>query len=282
MLLITGATGTIGRALVAEMASRDVKVRALTRNPGMVTMPVCVEVAAGDFTDIRTLADALTGVTSVFLNPAAVGEAAPEFLALARQHGVAKVVMLSSAAVRDDLPEQVDPLAGWHKRIEDAVTSSGAAWTILRCFEFASNVIQQWSGQIRYAGVVREPYGLATSSPIHERDVAAVAAEILLSDDHRGRTYPLTGPQSLTRLRMVEDIAQAIGRSVAFEEISPEQALRAMTENGLPFSIAESVLAMRAASVGHDAPVTPDAARLARRPMSTFAQWAIDHVRDFV
>ncbi len=281
MLLITGATGNVGRALVEELIGRDTKVRAVTRNPNKANLPEDAEVVAGDVTSPQTLADALTGVTTVFLNPATVGDSAAAFLAFAREHGVTRVVMLSSAAVRDELPQQTDPLAAWHKRIEDEVTSSGLDWTILRSFEFATNVVQQWADQIRYTGGVSEAYGKATTAPIHERDIAAVAAEVLISVEHVGHIYSLSGPESLTRIQMVKILADTIGRPIRFEEVSKEQALQDMTTHGLPSFIAESVLAMRAASVGHDAIVTPAVQELTGHPARTFGSWAADHATDF-
>jgi uncharacterized protein YbjT (DUF2867 family) len=273
VLLITGATGNVGRPLIAKLVESGAKVRAISRNPAGAELPADVEVIAAD-ADLR---DAFAGVTAVFLNPSAVRESLGQFLAAARDHGVRRVVALSSGAIRDDVDQQDDPLASWHRGIEQAVTHSGMEWTFLRPFEFAMNVIQQWSQQIRYTGMVREAYGQATSSVIHERDIADVAAAALLSEEHVGRTYVLTGPESLTREQMVAAVAEAIGRPVQFQQIPREAALQAMTQNGLPEPIAESVLNLQEHSVGHAAPVSPAVEEISGHPARNFAEWARDH-----
>jgi uncharacterized protein YbjT (DUF2867 family) len=279
VLLITGATGNVGRPLIAKLVESGAKVRAISRNPAGAELPADVEVIAADLASASAedLRDAFAGVTAVFLNPSAVRESLGEFLAAARDSGVRRVVALSSGAIRDDVDQQDDPLASWHRGIEQAVTHSGMEWTFLRPFEFAVNVIQQWSQQIRYTGMVREAYGQATSSVIHERDVADVAAAALLSEEHVGRTYVLTGPQSLTREQMVAAVAEAIGRPVQFQQIPREAALQAMTQNGLPEPIAESVLTLQEHSVGRAAAVSPAVEEITGHPARSFAEWASDH-----
>jgi uncharacterized protein YbjT (DUF2867 family) len=281
VLLITGATGNVGRPLVAKLVESGAKVRAITRNPAGADLPAEVEVVAADLSSATDLGDIFAGVTAVFLNPSAIGESVGQFLAAARDNGVRRIVALSSAAIRDDVDQQDDPLASWHRGIEQAVTHSGMEWTFLRPFEFAMNVVQQWAPQIRYTGAVREAYGQASSAAIHESDIADVAAEALQSEEHVGRTYVLTGPQSLTREQMVAAVAEAIGRPVRFEQIPREAALQAMTQNGLPEPIAQSVLTLQERSVGHPAPVTPAVEEVTGHPARSFAEWAADHAQAF-
>jgi uncharacterized protein YbjT (DUF2867 family) len=281
VLLITGATGNVGRPLVAKLVESGAKVRAITRNPAGADLPAEVEVIATDLSSTADFGDIFAGVTAVFLNPAAVGESVGQFLAAARDNGVRRIVALSSGAIRDDVDQQDDPLASWHRGIEQAVTHSGMDWTFLRPFEFAMNVVQQWAQQIRYTGAVHEAYGQANSAVIHERDIADVAAEALLSEEHLGRTHVLTGPQSLTREQMVAVVAEAIGRPVQFEQIPREAALQAMTQNGLPESIAQSVLNLQERSVGHPALVSPAVEEVTGHPARSFAEWAADHAQAF-
>jgi uncharacterized protein YbjT (DUF2867 family) len=280
VLLITGATGNVGRPLVSELLAAGASVRAITRDPEAANLPDGVEVVAGDLTDPDSVTDALNGVSAMFVNPAAVGHSAARLLELAAQRGVGRVVLLSSSAIRDG-DNHDDPLAAWHKGIEAAVQASGLAWTILRCEEFAVNVIRQWAPQIRYAGAVREAYGAATNAVVDERDVAAVAAKTLLQADHAGRVYQLTGPQSMSRTGMVAVIAAALGRDVRFEQVPPQAALEAMVSNGLPQPIAEGVLNVRARTVGHEAFVSSAVDELTERPARSFAQWAADHAEAF-
>jgi uncharacterized protein YbjT (DUF2867 family) len=195
---------------------------------------------------------------------------------------VTHVVLLSSAAVEDGDAEQPNILASWHKGLEDAVTRSGLQWTIVRPGEFANNAAQQWGLQIRDTGVVRAAYGQSTSSPIHERDIAAVSMRALLSGEHAGETYVLTGPQSLTRVEMVRILAEVTGRPVRFEEVSRDQELQRLTGLGAPGPIIEVVLDIQAASLHREAFVSPAVEQVTGRPALSFAQWATDHVADFV
>src|SRR5262249_28886411 len=169
--------------------------------------------------------------------------------------------------------------ASWHKRVEDAVTGSGLQWTIVRPTEFASNVLWQWAQPIR-AGVIRASYGEATTAPIHERDVADVAARALLSDRHAGVTYPLTGPQSLTRAEMVRILATELGRPLRFEEVPHARTLQAMIARGTPQSVAEAMLALQAQALGRPAFVSPAVEQVTGSPGRTFARWVADHAAD--
>jgi uncharacterized protein YbjT (DUF2867 family) len=277
VLLITGATGNVGRPLVAKLVESGAKVRAISRNPAEAGLPADVEVIGADLTPDADLSNVFAGVTAVFLNPSAVRDSLEQFLAAARDSGVRRVVALSSGSVNDDADQQDDPLAAWHRGIEQAVQHSGMEWTFLRPVEFATNMIQQWSPQIRYTGMVREAYGQATTSVIHERDIADVAAAALLSEEHVGRTYLLTGPESLTREQMVAAVAEAIGRPIPFQEIPRDAALQAMTQNGLAEPIAESVLKLQEHSVGQVAPVSPAVEEITGHPARSFAEWARDH-----
>ncbi len=281
MLLITGATGNVGRPLVAGLVTAGAKVRALTRNPVTADLPEGVDVFGGDLADPESVAEAFDGVTGLFLNPAAVGRAVPSLLALAAKADVKRITVLSSAAIRDGEAQQTDPLAYWHKQIEDGVSDSGLGWTFLRPDEFAVNTLQQWAPQIRFTGTVREAYGAATTAVIDERDVAAVAATVMLDDSSTGQCHYLTGPRSLTRRAMVSIVADKIGLPVAFEEVPPEAALEAMVGFGLDRPIAESVLALRQQSVGRDAVVSPGVGELTGRPATPFEDWTADHSAAF-
>ncbi|MGK5530967.1 NAD(P)H-binding protein [Streptomyces sp. URMC 129] len=281
-VLVTGATGTVGRALVASLLAAGAPVRAVTRDPLTARLPGRAEIVAGDPNTPDTLADALDGVAAVFVNPAAAGEFTGRLLALARARGVRRAVLLSSAAVRDEAAQDADPLVFWHRLLEETVTASGLGWTILRSSEFAANALTAWGPGIRAAGVVRETHAMAAAAPVHERDVADVAARLLLSGEHTGRTLTVTGPESLTRRRMVRVVAQAIGRPVRFERIPREQAVRhLMAVRHLPEGIAESVLRLQEEAVGRPAFVTSEAERITGRPALTFARWAADHAADF-
>lgn len=224
-----------------------------------------------------TLAPALDGITAVFLF-AAPGSAAG-FLAAAQRSGVRCVVLLSSAAVRDDVARQTNAIGAFHKEIERAIEETGLEWTFIRPGAFAANAVS-WVPRIRAEGVVRGAYGAATSAPIHEQDIAAVATRALVSDGHVGATYVVTGPESLTQVNQVRLIGAAIGWPLRFEEVPADVARRAMVRH-MPAAIVDALLDYQANSVGRQAMVSPTVEEVTGQPARTFGHWAIDHAADF-
>src|SRR5205823_3384990 len=151
------------------------RVRALTRNPDSTGLPHEVDVVRGDLSVRDTLDGCLDGVEAVFLvwrSPTA--EAAPAFLEAVAKHA-RRIVFLSSAAVRDGVERQTEPIGKLHADMEHLIEQSGLEWTFLRPGGFATNAVWWWSPQIRAGDVVSWPYGAAAWAPIHERDIAAVA-----------------------------------------------------------------------------------------------------------
>ena len=137
-ILVTGATGNVGRPLVAGLLADGARVRALTRDPVGVAFPPGVAVTGGDYAAPGILAEAVRGADAVFVNIGALREHADELISAARGTEVSKIVMLSSIAVRDE-GDQVLFLGRQHKAVEDAVKAAGVDWTILRCGGFATN-----------------------------------------------------------------------------------------------------------------------------------------------
>jgi uncharacterized protein YbjT (DUF2867 family) len=285
MLLVTGATGTIGRPLIDILVNQGAKVRAVTHNPQTAGLPAGVEVVEGDLARPATIAPFLEGVTALFLHPRAVGLAAGELLALARQRGVQRVVALSATNVDDPLDQQPSRYQGdRNKEVEDAAVTSGLAWVSLRASSFAANTLRAWGAQIRAGDVVRYPYASFTEALIHERDLAAVAAHALRSDDlvaRRGRRLELTGPQSLTHQQLGTIVGQVLGRSLRYQELPPEVVRQNMVQHGLPDAFVDALLARYAREVGQAAPVTGEVERILDRPARTYAEWVADHADAF-
>ena len=218
MVVVTGATGSVGREVVNLLLAAGEKVTAVTRNPSAAVLPSGAHVVGGDPSHPTTLASALDGVEAVFLSPRAVGNGTAELISLLADRGATRVTLISAVTVEYGGGDQ--RFADAFKAAEDAVKASGLAWTILRCADFAANTLA-WGPRIRATGVVRGAYGDAATSTINERDIGAVAARTLVSGEHGGRSYVLTGPQSLTQRDKVRLIGQALGRSLSCEEISP-------------------------------------------------------------
>jgi uncharacterized protein YbjT (DUF2867 family) len=275
-ILVTGATGTVGRNVVDQLIRAGQRVRALTRDPALAALPADVEVVEGDLIRPETLPAALAGVERVFLFP--VAETARQFADLAKRAGVWRIVVLSSAAVDEGGDNSI---GRYHRAVERAVEDAGVEWTHVRPGPFMANVLWQWGPAIASEGVVRAPYADAAQAPVHEADIAAVATAALLQDGHAGRAYTLTGPESITQLEQAHAIGKAIGRDVAFEELTPQQAYEYWAGMGIPPDVVEALLGFLPATVGRAAPVLPTVVEVTGRPARWFAEWAADHAADF-
>jgi uncharacterized protein YbjT (DUF2867 family) len=278
MILVTGATGNVGRRVVARLVAAGHGVRAITRDPSRAKLPKGVEAVAADLADPEALRPHLDGVQAVFLiwpfvDPGAAAQLAPRVVDVLASVGSPRVVYVSAASA------EADPDSFWAV-VERAVTASGLPWTMLRPTGIATNALG-WAASIRAEGVVRWPYGAAARSMVHEDDIAAVAVEALTSDRHDKQTYVLSGPETVTQAEQVRIIGEVIGRDLHWQDV-PAQAVRPMlaVAMGSP-AFADAALAGWAALVETPEQVTGDVAAVLERPARTFAQWAADHAADF-
>lgn len=278
MILVTGATGKVGRHLVTGLLAEGAAVRALTRNPGQADLPPAAEVTRWDPGEPGTAAAALEGTTAVFINATAVGQVITALMAAAPRAGVRRAVVLSSMTVRDN-GAQPYFIGAQHKNLEDAVAAMVPEQTFLRCGEFAANKLA-WAPTIRAEGVVRAPYPDAATAPIAERDIAAAAIRALLDDGHAGARYVLTGRESLTQVEQAQVIGGAAGRQVRFEELSAE-AFRAAATAHMPAAAVDDMLRYFAAYAGRTAEMSADLEAVIGRPGTTFTAWAAEHAASF-
>jgi len=273
-ILVTGATGTVGQHVTKLLVQRGAFVRALTRNPerARAKLPKGVEIATGDLMKPETLEDALQGVKAMFLiissdEPNADLDTDPQVLALAEAAGVKRVVVL----------------VGYEEGpVEEALRASGMQWTLVKPAEFMANVLADWRETIRTEGVVQEFYGDAMSARVHEGDIAAIAVEALLGDSHHGRSYPLTGPEALTRREAVRAIATAIGKDIPFVELTEEEARQKWRNQGYDEESVEFFVQIAKNPPEDGYTVLPTVEQVLGRPARTFAEWAIEHKREFL
>ncbi|MER5525810.1 NAD(P)H-binding protein [Streptomyces sp. NPDC002677] len=277
MILVTGATGTIGSDVVRQLAERGTKVRALTRDPAKARVPAGVEVVRGDYGDPASLAAALAGATAAFLlrppGPDAGEDAA--LVAAARTAGVGRLVKLSAIATGDPAS---GPSAQWHVDGERAVRDSGLAWTVLQPSSFASNTLT-WREALRAGQPVPNMTGDGASGVIDPRDIAEVAVRALLDAGHAGRTYVLTGPEAITVPGQATVLAEVLGRPVPTRDLSPEETRDFLrTAWGMDGPRAEGVLTGLAfVRAGGNALITEDVPEALGRPARTFRTWAEDN-----
>jgi uncharacterized protein YbjT (DUF2867 family) len=279
-VLVTGATGRIGSLVVDELLRADASVRALARRPEDAPLPMGVEVVPGDFTVPSSLDAALDGVAAVFFVWTATPAAAPAVIARIASH-TRRVVYLS-APFRTPHPffQQPNPMRDLHAEVERLLANANLDVTILRPGMFASNALHWWAPQIRKSDVVRWPYADVETAPIDERDLAAVAARTLLDSRHAGGDYVLTGSESLSHAAQVRAIGDAIGRTLHFDELSPDDFRRG-AEGSWPPGVADMLLDAWQATVGRSAFVSSSVQEIIGSPPRTFRRWAVDHAAAF-
>ena len=272
MIVVTGATGNVGRALVERLVVEGQPVRAVSRDPKRAALPPGAEVN-------HLESDGLfEGASKLFLHVQATGDRTDSVLDRARVGGVRHVVMLSSGIIQEGADE-THPIHIRHARAEQLVRDSGMEWTFLRPNAFSANAFQ-WAPQIRQGDAVHGPFAGAVSAPIHEDDIAAVAERSLLDAGHEGAVHRLTGPTATTNAEQVAAIGQALGRELTYVETPVEEAEATLFPH-MPRQMVRALLKSFAAMVGTDPEITSTVEKLTNRPARTFAEWAEDHRADF-
>ncbi|MFJ2953243.1 NAD(P)H-binding protein [Streptomyces sp. NPDC087270] len=280
-VLVTGATGRIGRGVIDRLVAAGIPVRALTRRTeAAAKLPAGVDVVTGDLTVPASLDGALRGTGAVFLLWTAPPTTAAAVVERLATH--ARRVVLLSSPHRTPHPffRQPNPMAVLHAEIERLLAAAGIESTIIRPGMFASNATAWWAPALRAGDVVRWPYGAAETAPVDDRDIAAVAARMLYEDGHAGGDYVLTGPESLSQAAQVRIIGDVLGRPIRFEELSPDE-FRGETEGKAPRAVVDMLLAAWGATIGRPAYVTSAVADILGAPPRSFAEWVADHADAF-
>ncbi|MFG2144850.1 NAD(P)H-binding protein [Streptomyces sp. NPDC048696] len=280
MILVTGATGTVGREVARLLAARG-PLRILARTPQRVTeRGPAVEVVPGAYGDRDSLERALDGVHAAFLVTNSMTE--PDdahFVAAARAAGVRHLVKLSALAVAD--PDATDLITRRQRENETAVRESGLAWTLLRPRAFMTNTLS-WAPSVRAEGVVRALYGDAPNATVDPRDIAEVAVRVLSEPEaHEGARYALSGPAAVTAVEQTERLSEALGRPLKFEELGRERARAALLKR-YPEPVAEALLdSAERQRAGAKAGVSDTVRELTGRPARSYADWARAHASAF-
>jgi uncharacterized protein YbjT (DUF2867 family) len=234
MILVTGASGTVGKAVLAEVARSGEKHRAMYRSKeDAAKAPAGTETVIADFSDKASLAPAFSDVESVYL----VCSPIPDLVQLEGNvieacvsAGVSRIV-LNSALGAGDYPKS---FPSWHRKVEDKLKASKVAHCILRPNSFMQNILAFYAPSIRAQGAFYAAMGNARTSHIDVRDVAAVAAKALQGRDHDGKIYELNGPEALTCAEVAEKISRRAGVAAQFVDIPVEAHRKAMLDQGMP------------------------------------------------
>jgi uncharacterized protein YbjT (DUF2867 family) len=279
MILITGATGTTGRALIAALSERGTPVRALvhTAEKAAGIAGPGIEIAIGDLAQPDTLDRALVGVERAYLlTPSSPGQVELEgnFIAAAVRAGGPHIVKHSVVGAD---PRASGRLVRWQGQAEQALAASGLPATVLRPNFFMQGTFA-FAPTIAAHGAFYLPQKDGCISYVDVGDIAAVAAVVLTGTGYVGKTYDITGPASLSNDEVAATLTQALGKAVAYVDISPDDTAAALRGAGLPDWYADGLVELYvAASTGQYAEVTTVVADIARRQPTSFARFAHAH-----
>lgn len=279
MILVTGATGTVGREVLRRLPA-GLAVRVMARDPSRVERTDrATDVVAGDYTDPRSLDRALEGVDRALVLTSRVGgDDDARFVRAARSAGVRHLVKVSAAAVADRGAD--DLITRWQRANEDLLLGSGLRWTLLRPRSFMSNTLS-WAASIASEGVVRSLHGTSVNACVDPRDVATAAVCALTEDGHEGRVHTLTGPEPVSAAGQTAELGRLLGIPLRFEELSAGRA-RALLRERHPEAVVEALLASAERQrAGAKAGVEDTVPRLTGRPARSFRTWAADHLGAF-
>lgn len=279
MILLTGATGTVGSALSARLGERDVPVRALahTSSSRDVLEGRGIEAVDGDFDHPHTLERALEGCERLFLlSPPHPDQPAREKAAIdaAKRAGVRHVVALSVMGADRSSPS---PFARWHAEIDDHLVDSGLEYTILRPAGFMQThllPVATIKGQGRWYGMT----GDGAAAYIDAGDIAAAATAVLTSSGHRGATYELTGPAALSMPQAAAELSDVIGGDVTYVEVPRDQFGANLADAELPDWLVDSIVALyQTIRDGHAATVTNTVHEVTGQPARSYREFAEAH-----
>lgn len=276
-LLITGATGTIGREVVRALLAEGHRVRAASRRPEAPSgdSPDRLERVAFDFRRPATHTAAVAGVERMFLvrppDLTAVRREVVPFLRTARAAGVQRVVFLSV------LGAERSP---WipHRRIELALSAVGFQITCLRAGFFMQNLLRPHGDEIRDRGVLALPAGHGRTALIDGRDIAAVAARVMAQAEPGPSALDLTGPEALQYHDVMATLSAATGRTLRYRPVSIVGFVRHQLDLGrpLPFALVMAGL-YTPTRLGWTSRVTDHVARVLGRSPKTLHQFAVEH-----
>lgn len=203
-ILVTGATGTVGKEIVNQLVEREIKVSALSRKEISNNFVEGVQFVVGDLDDPKTIKPHLENINGLLLitqssNSEEKFLSNQKIIQLAKEANVKKIVAIMDYAGNP---------------IEEIIKNSGMEWTILRPVEFMKNVYFDWAETIQNEGVVRTAFPDTLGARIHELDIASVAVRALTEKGHSEQIYDLTGPEALSIRDMVNQISAITGKPV--------------------------------------------------------------------
>ncbi|MEN3270644.1 NAD(P)H-binding protein [Pseudonocardia sp.] len=280
MIVVTGATGNVGRPLVQALAAAGEQVTAVSRGVSGAAVAEGVRHRQADLAAPETLRPVFDGADALFLHDTGAGAhllSPRDILDIAKAGGVGRVVLLSSQGVATR--PQSSSHGGVGRSIEDAVRQAGMDCTILRPGGFDSNAYA-WVESVRARRTIAAPFGDVGLPTVDPADIAEVAAAALREDGHAGQVYELTGPALSTPRKRAEAIGDALGEPIRFIEQTRDEAHAQMLQF-MPEPVVETTLAILGEPTPAEQRISPDVEQVLGRPPRTFAEWAVRNIAAF-
>lgn len=278
MIVVTGATGNVGRPLTRALAEAGEEVLAVSRHEAPV--PDGVRHLVADLAEPAALQPALAGAKALFLllsgDLHGPGTGPADIVNRAAGAGVRRVVLLSTQGVAT---RPYGPTRIAMRALEETVQESGMEWSILRPGGFASNALW-WVPAVRAQRLVAAPFADVGVPVVDPRDIAEVAAACLLEDRHLGGVYELTGPEVITPRQQAQAIATALGSPLRVHDLTREEARAAMARN-MPAELADDTLDILGAPSDAELRISPAVQQVLNRPARSFSDWASRNVDAF-
>lgn len=285
MITLTGSTGTIGGELVRLLSQASAATRAIYRDPAKALAFPHVTAVPADLSDVRGLEAVLAGTERLFLltgNDPRFAAVQTIVVEAAERVGVGHLVKLSALGASD---HSTSTIGRDHWFVEQAIQRTAIPWTILRPHAFMQNWLGDVAESVRAERVIRAPIGDGRVPFIDTRDIAAVAAEVLMHPEaHVAKKYFLTGGAAVGYAHLADVLSAAIGQTVTYRPIAMEEARARLAARGVPAATIDATLAIAAyqRDGGATAIVSPNVERLLGRPPRTVQDFVRDHIADFV
>ena len=279
MILVTGATGNIGKELVPQLLNAGQRVRVFVRDERKVAhLGSQVECAVGDLDQPETLNAAMEGVERMFLVTMGTQQQDMDAVEAAKRAGIQQIVKLSTLEAGKPHLQ----VGRWHREREQIIEASGIGWTFLRPGMFMSNSIEWWSETIKQQGAVYFPGKKGKVAPIAPFDIAAVAAAALTEPGHSGQIYELTGSELLTIGDMAQIIGRALGKPIRYTNVPLFAARLQMRMSGMDKVLVNALMEVAEELRSNKAAYRTDTVeRVTGRPPRTFEVWCREHIAAF-
>ena len=280
MILITGASGNVGREVVKQALAVGLKIRATFHSPAVAAQaPAGLEGVVMDYTKPETIRPALHGVEKIFLVGPPVRELPvleANFVTEVRASGRKHIVKLSALGGRQSM------FPSGHRDSEENIEASGLPYTFLRPNGFMQNLVNYNAGTIRSQNAFYGCQGNGAVSVVDIRDIAAVAVIVLAATGHEGKSYSLTGGEALTNGQVADKISRVAGRKISYVDLPPAEFKKAILTAGMPEWSADALLDLqRLYREGKASAVSDDVERLTGRKPIIFDQFAHDYAFAF-